>query len=474
MISIYQIKNWFMFPKSPGMIVNRNKTGIVKLVFLFIWISIPALSYSDNNEAGERPNLLIIITDQQRFDALSYAGNTILKTPNMDRIAKEGVWFRNAHTQCAVCAPARASIFTGRTVENTLVIFMSDHGEMMGAHGMRSKNVFYEESSHIPLMMRFPGRIEPGTKVDSYISLVNVFATILDYLEMPEQDSDGFSLRGLIEGTDEKNGKYVGAGSICSTSSKFSDRHGDAKALLAEGIRVAKAVDSPIVGVRIGNIDDRYTEGGIKPKIDEVVKVMKMMRGPALDAGIKFAFENHAGDLRSDELLELINETGTGICGAFYDPGNAIWAMEDPMLALEALGKHIICTSVRDVMVWASEDGAIFQWTAIGDGLMDYKYYARFLSENSPGVPLHVESISNSQRLIPYLKPDFWDGFPDLCAPGIIDFLKLVRLGQPMKITEPPSGADRKTFDIRHQENELFKSLDYLRSECGAGRKNNV
>jgi len=89
----------------------------------------------------------------------------------------------------------------------------------------------------------------------------------------------------------------------------------------------------------------------------------------------------------------------------------------------------------------------------------------------SPGVPLHVESISNSQRPIPFLKPDFWDGFPGLCAAGIIDFLKLVRLGQPMKITEPPSGVDRKIFDIQHQENELLKSLDYLRSECGAGLK---
>ena len=39
----------------------------------------------------------------------------------------------------------------------------------------------------------------------------------------------------------------------------------------AEGIRVASAVDSPIVGVRIGNIDDRFSEGGIKPKIEEIV-----------------------------------------------------------------------------------------------------------------------------------------------------------------------------------------------------------
>ncbi len=264
---------------------------------------------------------------------------------------------------------------------------------------------------------------------------------------------------------------YVGAGSISQKSSRFSDRYGDAKALLTEGIRVASAVDSPIVGVRIGNIDDRYTDGGIKPKIDEVVKVMKSMREPALEAGIKFAFENHAGDLRSDELINLINETGSDICGAFYDPGNAIWAMEDPMLALEVLGKHIICTSVRDVMVWASEDGALYQWTAIGEGLMDYKYFTKYLSENCPGVPLHVETISNSQRPIPYLKPGFWTGFPDLPASDIVDFLKLVRQGQSLEIAEASAGTDKNVFDMKHQESEFLKSIKYLRNECGAGLK---
>jgi sugar phosphate isomerase/epimerase len=262
---------------------------------------------------------------------------------------------------------------------------------------------------------------------------------------------------------------YVGAGSISQKSSRFSDRYGDAKALLAEGIRVASAVNSPIVGVRIGNIDDRYSDGGIEPKIEEVVEVMRSMRGPALDAGIKFAFENHAGDQRSHELLDLINETGIDICGAFYDPGNAIWAMEDPMKALEVLGKHIICTSVRDVMVWASEEGALYQWTAIGEGMMDYKYYTRYLSEHCPGVPLHVESISNSQRPIPYLNPEFWNGFPGLHAADIVDFLKLVRRGHPLEVEEPPTGTDSKTFDIRHQEREFLKSIKYLREECGAG-----
>ena len=43
---------------------------------------------------------------------------------------------------------------------NTLVIFTSDHGEMLDAHGMREKNVFYEESAHIPLLIRFPNKIK--------------------------------------------------------------------------------------------------------------------------------------------------------------------------------------------------------------------------------------------------------------------------------------------------------------------------
>ncbi len=436
-----------------------NRLALILLVFTVLF-TLSSSCINDSEKAEKKPNLLFIMTDQQRYDALSYAGNTVLETPNMDRLAMEGVWFESAYTPCAVCTPARASILTGHTVantgvisnslayseeetgimpmptydevlagngytceyygkwhtptfrariyqnqvtvagkskselgpgkkaayldylapnlptrdllkgefmdtyterpylahpidkrydlarrgedvnikvgqsdihgvtsipaeyhiaafeggkavealerlkdstfsltcsfhhphppylgaksyvdlylpdempvpksisddmenttylkrkqrsnpmysdpekigyftseyyamvkevddwagrildkldelgltDNTLVIFTSDHGELLGAHGMRGKFVFYEESSHIPLMIRFPGRIEPETKVGSYISTVNLFATILDYLEMPAHPSDGFSLRGLIEGTEAENGKYV-------------------------------------------------------------------------------------------------------------------------------------------------------------------------------------------------------------------------------------------------------------------------
>ena len=62
---------------------------------------------------SEKMNILFIITDQQRVDHLSCAGNPILKTPNMDNIAKGGVRFTNAFCTNPMCMPNRACILTG-------------------------------------------------------------------------------------------------------------------------------------------------------------------------------------------------------------------------------------------------------------------------------------------------------------------------------------------------------------------------
>ena len=62
---------------------------------------------------ARRPNVLFILTDDQRWDALGLAGHKHLKTPNMDRLGREGVWFRNAFCTTALCSPSRASILSG-------------------------------------------------------------------------------------------------------------------------------------------------------------------------------------------------------------------------------------------------------------------------------------------------------------------------------------------------------------------------
>ncbi len=60
------------------------------------------------------PNILLILTDQHRLSALGSYGETPCRTPNLDRLAREGVRFQNAYTTCPVCSPARASVISGQ------------------------------------------------------------------------------------------------------------------------------------------------------------------------------------------------------------------------------------------------------------------------------------------------------------------------------------------------------------------------
>lgn len=61
-----------------------------------------------------RPNILLITTDQQRFDTLAALGNREIYTPHLDWLADEGLAFTRAYTDCPICLPARATIMTGR------------------------------------------------------------------------------------------------------------------------------------------------------------------------------------------------------------------------------------------------------------------------------------------------------------------------------------------------------------------------
>ena len=61
-----------------------------------------------------RPNVILLMADQLRADALGFAGNRIVRTPNLDRLAGRGVIFENMFVQTPVCMASRASIFTGR------------------------------------------------------------------------------------------------------------------------------------------------------------------------------------------------------------------------------------------------------------------------------------------------------------------------------------------------------------------------
>jgi arylsulfatase A-like enzyme len=71
-------------------------------------------SAGDSPAASAKPNILFILTDDHRWDALSSMGHPFIKTPNLDKIADEGILFGNAFVTTSLCSPSRASFLTGQ------------------------------------------------------------------------------------------------------------------------------------------------------------------------------------------------------------------------------------------------------------------------------------------------------------------------------------------------------------------------
>ena len=67
----------------------------------------------EQSPLADRPNIVFILTDDQGAWALGCAGNSEMRTPNLDRLAHSGVRFENYFCTCPVCSPARATIMTG-------------------------------------------------------------------------------------------------------------------------------------------------------------------------------------------------------------------------------------------------------------------------------------------------------------------------------------------------------------------------
>lgn len=143
---------------------------------------------------------------------------------------------------------------------------------------------------------------------------------------------------------------YIGSWSICPTSVRFKPKWGTAEEHLRTGIRVAKALGSPVFRVILGASEDRKTPGGIQARIEDCLQVLKTCRSFALENGVKIAVENHAGDMHSWELLSLVEKAGPDFVGVNIDSGNAAWTLEDPLDVLERLGPYTVCSSLRSRM----------------------------------------------------------------------------------------------------------------------------
>ncbi len=102
--------------------MNHKLSGSLNLAFLFLVFILSGSCKREHASSVEAPNILFIFTDDQRWDALGYAGNEIIQTPNLDALAAQGTYFNNAFVTTAICCVSRASVLTGQYARNSGVM----------------------------------------------------------------------------------------------------------------------------------------------------------------------------------------------------------------------------------------------------------------------------------------------------------------------------------------------------------------
>lgn len=263
----------------------------------------------------------------------------------------------------------------------------------------------------------------------------------------------------------------TGTGGICPTSKSFKDKHGSAEEHLRLLIRVAKDVGSRVARCYLGTMKDRLGKGGIQRHITNTVQVLKKVKNEALNAGVKLAIENHAGDLHSRELVELIERAGRDYVGATLDSGNATWTLENPIDTLRNLAPYAVSSGIRDSMVWKSEKGVKVQWTAMGEGCTDLNTFIAEWKRLCPTLPMQLEIISGFAKEFPYLEQNFWPPYSTFLAEDFARFLTLSKEGKPLKPFVVPTGKEKNLAQQEYQLDQLERSISYCQKELLLGRQ---
>lgn len=242
----------------------------------------------------------------------------------------------------------------------------------------------------------------------------------------------------------------IGMRSICPTSKAFDPKQGSAEEQLTRMIRAANIAGSKLVRAFLGTMADRTGDIPIEGHIENAAKVLRAVRSRAIDADVKIAIENHAGDMQGRELRMLIEAAGPDFVGACIDSGNPLWTIEDPHVTLDQLAPYVLTSHIRDSIVWRVPQGAAVRWVPMGEGNVDIDGYVRKFVERCPGKALSLEIIVTPPRIFPYLDPKFWDGYRNVPAWQFARFLAIAERGKPSEA--PPKPADVAAREREHLE----------------------
>ena len=284
-----------------------------------------------------------------------------------------------------------------------------------------------------------------------------------------------FSEIRFLGGLDEQNLKEVrshaekvgieveiGMLSICPTSTIFDKSKGTAEEQLIRMAGAAQIVGSPIVRCVLGTSADRTGAVPIEGHIENTVQVLHNVRSRFLNAGLKVAIENHAGDMQAREVKMLIEEAGKDFVGSCLDSGNPLWTIEDPHLTLEILAPYVLTSHVRDTAVWNTPQGVAVAWTRMGEGNIGIEDYIREYAAKCPGRPLSLEIIVTGPRFFNYRDPKFWDAYRKTPAWEFARFLALADKGAPREAPPRLSGDAAVASELADMEASIRWTKAFL------------
>ncbi len=254
----------------------------------------------------------------------------------------------------------------------------------------------------------------------------------------------------------------LGMRSICPSSTLFDPKQGTAEEQIARAAEAAVLVGSKIVRCFLGQAADRSKEPGIEGHIENTVKVLRNARSRIVDAGLKVAIENHAGDMQAREVKTLIEGAGKDFVGSCLDSGNPLWTLEDPHLTLDTLAPYVLTSHIRDTSLWNTPQGIAVAWTRMGEGNIGIEDYVRKYVEKCPGKALSLEIIVTGPRYFNYRDPKFWEAYRSTPAWEFSRFLALAEKGSPKEAPPRVTGEAAQAKEREDLEKSIVWTKEFL------------
>jgi 3-oxoisoapionate decarboxylase len=246
---------------------------------------------------------------------------------------------------------------------------------------------------------------------------------------------------------------------------------------LREGIRHAVAIGSKLVRFRVAGDRASMPPGPVEKTMETMVSTLRAVRSEALDAGIKFAIENHK-DLYCWQTRQVIDAAGKEFVGSYLDTGNPVFVMEDPLATVETLGPVAVMLHLRDSVVYETPDGVAVQWVPLGEGVVDFKRIIAKAREICPPIAVFNKPITGRppQHLAIYYPP-FMKSWADMRASDLGRFLALAKHGHPyeghMVIEDVPGKpAEPIAAALQYQQRDhMQRGVEYARTTLDLGIK---